>query len=118
MDTKQLQAMRLLQSANVKLLKPEAKKQIAKLQGYVQVRKWQYTTMAGLVAIADESGDRATKRILLDGEGNVVGMNDTPVAVMYLLGNQVAAYVMISTHTRKLVAMHLSSVERLPPSHI
>jgi hypothetical protein len=74
MGNKQIQAMRLLQNALVGSLTATAKAQVSKLQRYVQIRNWQYTTMSGLKAMADMRGDNATTRLLIDADGKVIGM--------------------------------------------
>lgn len=82
------------------------------------MRKFQYTTFDVIKQMLLVNEQASAKRLLINKEGVVVGQYDNPVCVMYLLDGHVAAYVMVSKHANKLVAMHESTVERLPNSKI
>lgn len=117
---KALLGLRLVQSMGSIKLDSTAKKQVLMVQQYIRVRRWEYTTypkLAEAVLLADSNN---VKRILLNKEGVVVGEHNMPIAVLYQSGNQVAAYVMPTTHSPsvRLVAMSPIVTARIPTSKI
>ena len=115
---KTLAHMTLLQSPATAKLKKADTDTIAKLKHYITVRKWQYTRYETIKEKLLEDNQALATRLLINQQGVVVGQNDFPVAVLYVLDELVAPYVMISKHNGKLIRMGENTVANLPNSKL
>ncbi len=116
--TKQLQAMKLLQTLNLQSVKPVSRVQVIALREYVRIRKWDYTTYEGIAELAQDNNERHVKRILLDKDLKFTTATCKPIAVLYQYNNSVAVYVMVSNFTNKLIGMAEDTIKKLPSSII
>jgi hypothetical protein len=115
---KQLEAMKLIVRVPIKSVKPVSQAKVLALLEYVRLRRWEYTTYEGIEKLAQADNERHIKRLLLDENLKITTHTCKPICVMYQYKKHVAAYVMVSSHTQKLIGMSELTVSKIPTSII